>query len=496
VNRRQQLGASGAVGRRGDGARVSGRAWSAVAWLCAASITVLSQASGCAYSAQKQVTGWWMVETDNIQLRSPIRRSTAVWFAGEMQRSYDALARYALPCAANREHDRVKVTILSAFEFHRLAGAGAGGFYQRAGVTWFKDRDGELLLPDSLGVTARQTFQHELTHRLVFACFPSAPTWLNEGLAAFFETIQVDAGTVTLGRPPFAVSSAGISPRRTVIDGQPVWIMPVSSLPSVGTIVATRGGLIVHNQTTTLAAYAMAWGLVHFFELGAPDLSARFEAYLAAIQQPGRDPVVLFATTFENVPLQTRIIEYLRRGQFDHLQSAPSAIAARVVTPQVRELSEDDANLHLALLYAMVRTDHTRAQLAEHLALAKQNPRTRQTAYLVSAFALLRDKDFAGAERELQEILRSSPDNAAFLEAHLDVLLARKAPVPELQVAAERLRPVAATAGQFCSLAEAALRAGDRKAASELASRGLELDPRLVVCRSELAAPLAPPHQP
>jgi tetratricopeptide (TPR) repeat protein len=240
----------------------------------------------------------------------------------------------------------------------------------------------------------------------------------------------------------------------------------------------------------------MAWGLVHFFELGAPDLSARFEAYLAAIQQPGRNPVVLFATTFEDVPLQERIVEYLRRGQFDHLESAPSAIAARVVTPQVRELPEDDANLHLAFLYAIVRTDQTRAQFGEHLALAKQSPRTRETAYLVSAVARLRDKDFAGAERELQEILRSSPDNAAFLEAHLDVLLARKASVSELEVAAQRLRPVATTAGQFCSLAEVAIHAGDRKAASELASRGLELDPRLVVCRNDLAAPLAPPHQP
>ena len=64
------------------------------------------------------------------------------------------------------------------------------------------------------------------------------------------------------------------------------------------------------------------------------------------------------------------------------------------------------------------------------------------------------------------------------------------------EVAGQRLRPVAATAGQLCSLAEVAIRAGDRKAASELASRGLALDPRLVVCRKELDAPLAPPHQP
>lgn len=36
---------------------MSDRAWSAVAWLCAASITLVSQAGGCAYSAQKQATG-------------------------------------------------------------------------------------------------------------------------------------------------------------------------------------------------------------------------------------------------------------------------------------------------------------------------------------------------------------------------------------------------------------------------------------------------------
>ncbi|HMG23574.1 MAG TPA: hypothetical protein VK607_19705, partial [Kofleriaceae bacterium] len=137
--------------------------------------------------------------------------------------------------------------------------------------------------------------------------------------------------------------------------------------------------------------------------------------------------------------------------------------------------------------------DDGRERFREHVAAAKQDPRTRDAAYLVAALGHLADRDAASAEREVQEGLRGGHDSAALFEAHLDVLLARKAPIAELQAAADRLRPLATTAGQLCSLAEAALRLGDRNAALALSARAFERDPRSARCRIDETPDPAPP---
>ena len=51
-------------------------------------------------------------------------------------------------------------------------------------------------------------FQHELTHRIVGFALPQAPTWLNEGLAEFYQTLEIDweGRALTIGRPPYLAS--------------------------------------------------------------------------------------------------------------------------------------------------------------------------------------------------------------------------------------------------------------------------------------------------
>jgi hypothetical protein len=436
--------------------------------------------------AQRSASRWVMVETDNIQLRTSIRRDRAVQLVREMQRSYDVLARYALPCAAGRDTDRVPVTVLPGRQFTQLLPI-AAGFYRGRQVTWLADYDGQIVIPDDLGFYSRQLFQHEVTHRLVAACFASVPTWLNEGLASFFETAFYTGDGVTFGRPPFVITDERRVNRPTsvLVDWQSVHVVPKTMLPSLEGILAMGALTRVHDWAERAAAYAAAWALVHFLVLGAPDLTPRYEAFLAELRTPGRDARALFARTFEGVPLQDRLNEYLQRGKFDVLQSRPSAVIPRTgrINPRIRDMPEDEAHLHLAWLHAGARDDEGRDRFREHLAAAKRHPRTRQAAYLVAAMALLMTRDLAGAEREVQEGLRNAPDDAALLEAHVDILLAGKPSAAALETAAERLRRVARTPGQLCSLANVALRQGDRKTALELSARGLRLDPRLLICR-------------
>jgi hypothetical protein len=462
--------------------------------LCAASIVGIGLA-GCVYSVQQRASGWLLVETSHIQLRTNIDREVAIGLARQWQRSYDVLAGHALPCAPRGDEDRVQITVLPLWQFTELAGKGIGGVYVSAGVTWLADHDGQIVLPADLGPLSRQFFQHEMTHRLVESCFVRAPAWLHEGLAGFFETMAVESDRVTIGRSPFVIDArAGRrTPISIVLGGQRIGVLSLETLPSIEDVLALTSWP-AHDWRVTQARYATAWALVHLLVLGAPDLAPRFERYLSGIKDIRVDPRGLFARLFEDVPLQDRLNQYLRGGNFDVLRSSQSFVASPGSDPAVRGLSEEEAHVHLAWLGARARDPDRRERVRLHAAAAKQSPRTRDAAHLVAAYALLSNDDLAGAEREVQDGLGAAPDNPSLLEARLDVLLARKAGAGELAAAAERLRAVARTSGAVCSLALAALRTGDRASAIELAARGLELDPRGIGCRNvgELAAVRSP----
>ena len=455
---------------------------------------VLVGLTGCAYPVHERASGWLMVETSHIQLRTNIRRDAAIQLANEMQYSYELLANYALPCAHRGDEDRVQVTVLPTPQFVQYAGPNVGGFYNRARVTWFADHDSQVVLPDDLGLESNQVVLHEMTHRLVEACFVRAPPWLNEGLAGFFETMLVEADRVVIGYPPYAIrTSLRVGPPTSSRGyGLRIWPVAMYALPSIESMIGLTTWQ-AHEWTETAPRYATAWALVHFLVIGAPDLGPRFKAYLEGLQNPASDPQRLFAKLFEDVPLQDRLNKYLLTGNLQLLKSNhPLGKRDGGWEPRVRDMREEEAHVHLAWMNARARDEQGRDRLQLHLAAAMQNPRSRDDAYLVAAYARLASGDLAGAQREVEDGLRESPDKPAFLEARLDVLLARKAGAAELRTAAERLRPLAKTSGQFCSLALAALRTGDREPARELADQGLQLDPRRIGCRFGTGASTPP----
>jgi hypothetical protein len=388
------------------------------------------------------------------------------------------------------------VAVLPESQFREISHA-TGGEYHPSGVTWFSDFDGQILMPDSGGEVSRRTFQHELVHRLVESCFPAAPRWLNEGLATFFSTMLVRSDRVIIGRPRYVISAAlegrfhaasgpaawrsterGRSLQRVMQGDELVWVVPLDLLPSINQLLAVTEWS-TEDAVATTARYAAAWSLVDFFMLGAPDLRSRFERYLEGLRVRGTDARALFANTFEGVALQQRLDAYLIRGKFDLLMSSPdSQVFAAAPVRQVRDMSEEEGHLQLAWLAADTPGDKAREHVQLHLAVAKQHPSTRDAGYLLAAYIRLQTRDLANADHEVQEGLRGARNSAAFLEAHLDILLARKAPIAELRAAAAELQPVATTAGALCSLSVAAMRAGDTAAATDFAERARQLHPR------------------
>ncbi|HSR97564.1 MAG TPA: DUF1570 domain-containing protein [Kofleriaceae bacterium] len=445
---------------------------------------------GCAYPAHQRASGWILVETERIQLRTNIDRRTAERLAGEMQYMYDILVSNALPCAAKREP--IAVTVLPAHEFAQFNKNDALGFYRSATVTWLNDYMGQIVLPDNLGAQSKQMFLHEVTHQLSYECFPRMPSWLSEGLAGFFETMLISSERVSIGRPPFLITanSRMNRMRSSVLDGQRLWVIPTNILPSVASIVDLEGSWRTHDWSETAPRYALAWALVDLLAVGAPDLTPRFQAYLGRLRTSLDDPHAAFKEAFGGVALQDRLNTFLRSEHIPMLYFArPPVLALDAARkPHVRDLAEEDAHLHLAWLGAPYRGDTDRERVRRHLAAAKQSPRTRDAAYLVAAMALTMQGDLAGAAREVEEGLRGAHDSAPFLEAQLDILLGGKATLAQLQQVADRLRPIATTGGQLCTLAQVAILMGDRQAALELGARAAPLVPRLAHCRPEAIA--------
>jgi len=446
---------------------------------------------GCAYPAHKRASGWILVETERIQLRTNSDRRTAERLASEMQSMYDILVSVAFSCAAKR--DPVAVTVLPTYDLQQFAKDDTvGGFYRTGATTWLGDYAGQIVLPDDMRAQSKQLFLHEVTHQLSRECFPRMPSWLSEGFAGFFETLLIDSGRVTVGRPPYLITS---DPRvnrlhTDVFDGQRVVVMAPERLPSVESIVDLTGDWSAHDWRETVPRYALAWALVDLLELGAPDLTPRFHAYLGELRADRVDPHEGFKKAFEGVPLQDRLNAYLRSGRvpFRHGAQPPASAAEAAGKRDIRAMAEEEAHLHLAWLGTPDRDESGRERVRLHLAAAKQSPRTHDAAYLLAALALYIQDDLKGAAREVDEGMRDAHDGAAFLEAQLDILLRGEAQLAELRQVAERLRPVARTGGQFCTLAQVAIRTGDRQAALELSARANRLAPQLANCRPEAIA--------
>ena len=109
--------------------------------------------------------GWVVVETADLRVRSDTRPDRAVELATHYQRMHDAIAEHELPCGFDRLTAPLEVTLFEQSgdpSFHRPPQTNLL-VLQAQIVVHSADRS------DSLGF-----FTHELTHRLVAVCFPTA----------------------------------------------------------------------------------------------------------------------------------------------------------------------------------------------------------------------------------------------------------------------------------------------------------------------------------
>ena len=208
--------------------------------------------------------------------------------------------------------------------------------------------------PLVVGCRAREgdpsrVFLHELAHAFNHHFFAQTPSWLEEGLAQYFETLQIRRGQVTLGLVPLVA----LAHRRDVRSGTILVGDMSGRLPTLDEILAMTPAEFYGEAAGGEAPqhYAAAWVLVHLLQ-SSKQLQGRFVAYLSQLAA-GQSLDDAWASTFGDVPraeLAKQYADYINRNELLYWKS--DYRRPDVASPTSRRLRAGEAHavwLHLLL---------------------------------------------------------------------------------------------------------------------------------------------------
>ncbi|MEP7126229.1 MAG: AgmX/PglI C-terminal domain-containing protein [Byssovorax sp.] len=304
-------------------------------------------------------------------------------------------------------------------------------------------------------------FLHELTHRFLRERYREIPTWLNEGLAQFYETFRFDGRRGFVGAPEGRPSAAVLwtdwyaPPRGGLI--------PMSLIPSATTLAATSwqdfygDGLSAGAKATWMAAhYAGAFRFVHLLMNGPnADYRSRFQAYLGALAR-GEKPSIALGNAFTGVDVAAMEKAYeaylanprLREREIDlGPPEAPAVTASRPMS---------DSEVHLLWARLLPSDDESSPFVEREIGKAVRRDPASSEARFRRALWLVKKHRPAEAEGDLAAVLAARPDDPRYLVGRLDAYEAYNPsafqcgePSPVVEEAVEHLSRVAVTGAEL-----------------------------------------------
>ncbi len=232
----------------------------------AAGLALLAAAAAaCVSHADPAGRSWRELRTDRVVLVTDLDADDARERAAEFERRASALSDlYAIVAPQRRATIRpIRVVHLaSCDELRRRYGEEVGGF-----VTPSNDFGGERIVVTCESGEALRTevVIHELTHDLNNRYFAQLPAWLEEGLATYYQTLQLRDGKAVVGHMP-------------VMDAR--FRRDVSWLPKMQKLMEMSAGELVGLGTRN--GYFAAWKLTHLLANGSVEYNRRFRGMLAA----------------------------------------------------------------------------------------------------------------------------------------------------------------------------------------------------------------------
>lgn len=429
---------------------------------------VLAITVGCASSLQSGTANWLQLETADLQVRTNLPSRPATQVASDAQHIANAVTE-EFPCASQTLREKISVTVL------RDATQLKGEYRDRQ--TLMLDVPPTLLVQGDDPGTLHTLFVHELAHRLLAACVPTAPIWVHEGIATFYETAQLSDGNLRLGFPPFLFTDrvgktkvTGLTP--TTFRGSPVYVLPPTMAPSFAELTSMTPQEFYrdHDPDAATANYAASWTLVHLLMIAPPDLQARFGKYLDMLHR-GAHPQHAWDSSFSGVDVGALYAERVSRGAADWYETP--AEDASSLPPKAVDLSRHDAALERARLEPWGTEAGREAAAGWVQAATEANPASRMPS-LYSAAICNAGGDLECARQRLEEALEAHPDDPDVAAAL--IMWSSEANPPRIPVeeVSEKLADQATTPFQLTAAALGRLQSGALGDALVLAERALD----------------------
>jgi hypothetical protein len=416
-------------------------------------VAALVANAGCTRTIADRGTGWWRVTSEHVRLSTDLDRERAVTAGWALEDLHRAVLASFPPCDVADRVEPIEVTMIARQdEYAAIA---------RHGDAMFRSsQPGFVALPSMLvtrpGTYANGPYVHWLVHRLVAACHPSAPPWVQEGLARYFETLEVEGDELIVGISAFDI--AGGDAITTVFRAGRVIVprVPVDLVAQPSALAAMAEPDFYQDPNDAHAA--SAWLLVHLLELGpSADLRERFDRYLGDIDaQPNQ--LLYFEASFPTSEIEEAALAYVRSSRRE--RRVPYHPAAHADPPAV-PLPAPEAHLLLASIAG--RRSSAAADARAHLALAAGDAATEVRARLLALQLGLYDTT-QSKSAYLDALATAHPDDLFVLSACAQRELSRGRPTNE----GRRLLSVMATRADLAPI--------DDVRAALLASQAQQLD--------------------
>ena len=286
--------------------------------------------------------------------------------------------------------------------------------------------------------SAMPVVYHEYAHSVAHATFAELPVWLDEGMAEFYSTFEVERGELLVGKPVT----------------EHVRTLRESSFVPLPRLFAVDQSSPEYQENDRVGIfYAESWLVIHYLMLGGPERLQKTRAFLDGIsrnQEPEASFRAAFGYGFDRLDKDLR--GYVNARSFPYVR-VPQGEVGPEPTVAVRPLSRGETLLALGSSLAL---------RAEAGAIARQHLDAAAAEGLADAWAMLGSLEERAGNRETA---------ASLYKKAIDGGAAR----PATLVLAARARLDAPNAG-----------AEEAKAARELLQRVMAAEPNYAEARAML----------
>jgi Protein of unknown function (DUF1570) len=315
-------------------------------------------------SAPAEAAEWTRVETPNFIVYGETGERRVREVAEEFERFRDALARVIPGAGTPAAVPTVVVVFGSGRSFEPYIPRYNGKAIRLGGYFFASDDMNIVALADGDRENSLRTIFHEYVHVVTDNVSRGMPVWLNEGLAEYYSTFQVDEG----GRR--ALVGKLIPPHLQLLNER--------RHLSIAELLAVETSSPSYNEGERQSLfYAQSWALVHMLVSGAPNRASLLAKYSRLVAD-GTPSLDAWQQVFMNQNISRELEQYVS-------QEVMKGVAFRFdqSIPQVRsyssKVSAGDAE---ALLGDLVRRVATAEEAAVRFdkAIALQPPSARARA--------------------------------------------------------------------------------------------------------------------